>query len=220
MTTRSVLHLHTTLACGVLAAAMLATGCTTSHANQPADTEPTSTYSDWWPTASSTPTVTPSPTRPPWTATPASPQLYSQAFDVYNTFIQEYFEIRSAGGMDELPPGLAKILTGDAAKVVLALFRDQKATRVWDGTPQFAVTATAPVTDHLPDGTLVALEACEDTWGAAVFDKQGHEITDGGDFTDVSFYYFQRNDSGDLVIFQVGYLGKLGTNGGTPCPLS
>jgi hypothetical protein len=187
--------------------------------------DPAITPSGWTPPPSTTPTRTPTATPTPgaWTATPTQPDLYDQAFAVYNTFYRGYVEAQVAGGIDDLSeiPELNETLTGRAAARVLATLSYRKNNLTWDGLPQFRVSASQPITDGVPDGTLVGLMACEDTWGAATYNKAGQEVSDDGTFTEVHAYYFQKNDQGALVIFETGMLPNSSDDiGGDTCPIN
>jgi hypothetical protein len=142
-----------------------------------------------------------------WTATPLNNNLYQQALAIYQTFFLYDTRARSMGGVDEMPPQLAPLLMGNAYGETLGAYRFIKDNYVLDGTPQFATTATMEITDKVPDGTVVAVGACEDTWGAVTYDKAGHELTDDGVITSVNSYYFKYNDQGDLAIFEFGNYG-------------
>ena len=175
--------------------------------------------SSWTPTTKTLPPVSPLPSSTPvsvptWTAAPSSPELYQQALGVYQQYFQLDIAVRSMGGTDEMPPPLAALLTGSAYNKVLALYQFQKAHRRWDGTPNFKVAATAPLSQGLPDGTVVAVQACETEEGAAVFDENGNEISDDGQFITWRGYAFQFNDQQALVIFEA-WGGRVAT-----CPIS
>jgi len=140
---------------------------------------------------------------PPWTNAPSDPDLYPQAYQTYLQFAAENMTVVRDGGADQMPPEVGKFLVGNAYSIMEAIYRFQKDNMVTDGTTQFSLPAIAPLTEDVPDGTVVALQACEAEWGAATYDKNGNQLSDDGQFMNLSYYYFRYDDQGNLIIFQI-----------------
>jgi hypothetical protein len=98
--------------------------------------------------------------------------------------------------------------TSSAASVAVTAIGSVTAT-ITGGTPVMATWTATPLNNNLYQQALAIYQTffTWDTWGAAVFDKQGHELNDDGVFTDVNSYYFKYNDQGDLAIFEFGNYG-------------
>ena len=166
-----------------------------------------------------TPSATPTPTKAaPTTAylknvATASPELYQQAYDVYVQYFTYDASLQMDGGADELPPQLAAVLTGEALTEETQIHQQaKKAGLHWTGTPTLRTVKVAQMFDRVPVGTTIALQACEETSGAPLWDGNGREISDGSPVLVEHRYYMKYNNQHQLVIYDLaGGLERLQT---------
>ena len=214
-------------AAAACALAVLAAGCardavpptwtptsppTTDLPAQTPSTTPTPTPSTALP--SDTPSTTPTPTKAaPTTAylkdvATASPQLYQEALDVYNIYFAYDSAVQMDGGADELPPELMEVLVGEARDKITTLMQQAKKEGLhWDGHPRFESRKVAQLMTYVPVGTTIALQACEVTSGANLWDSNGEKLMDASPTMLLYRYYMKYNNQHQLVIYNL--------NGGT-----
>ncbi|MCL1841307.1 MAG: hypothetical protein FWF75_06135 [Propionibacteriaceae bacterium] len=181
----------------VCAVAVVASGCST----RPSDTGftgPTVFLPVLSPSAAS------SSTGPDYqTAVPtASPKLYQQAHDVYMQFFTYDAALQQDGGADQLPPQLTAVLAGDALKTETAIHKAAKANGFhWvGGVPKIWTVKVAQLFDEVPRGTVIALQACEESSGAQLFRGDGTQLSDGRPTIVVYHYFLKYDDQHQLVI--------------------
>jgi len=184
-------------AAAVCAVALLASSCST-HPSDTAFTGPTVFLP--------MPSPTSSPTGPDYqTDVPtASAQLYQQAHDVYVIYLTYDAGLQQDGGATELPPELKAILTGAALSKETNLHQQAKQAGLrWVGTPTIRTVKVAQLFDKVPSGTVIALQACEETSGAQLWDGSGHELADGRPILLAHHYYMKYNAQHQLVIYNL-----------------
>jgi len=139
------------------------------------------------------------------TPTPTYDQaLYDQAVAVYRVFWTQSTLLDAVGGAATLPPEIAATLTGDAYQAVAAYYAFAlRQGYHWEGSPAFKTTAIAPLVDDAPDGTVVALQTCEEIADAYLFDSQGNMVGDSDYSLDWVRYYFTQDPKQGLVIFDL-----------------
>jgi hypothetical protein len=176
------------------------------------------------PRDSPTPTVAPSSTPDPsdvayqmdpanWTATPTNPELFDQALQVYLNWYADYIYYFNRGGIDQIPPDMAALMTGNFAGLIQVVLQHREQV-TYDGTPQFTLEKQQPLTEDVPDGTVVALQVCEEQSGAASYDANGQQVATDGVYLTWARYYFKYDDQGQLVIFEYNGTGE------ASCPLT
>ena len=146
----------------------------------------------------------------------ASPELYKQALTLYQSYFAYDCALQKMGGADELPPELTAMLTGDALTKETQVHQHAKALGFrWDGSPNFQTFKVAQLTTYVPLDTVIALQACQVTSGAKLFQGNGTELADGSPVMGLHRYYMRYNAQHDLVIYDL--------NGGTEridsCPI-
>ena len=183
--------------------ALAGAGCApAAESPTPTWTFPTVTLTAPPNTRTATPTRTPTPTPTP---TPTYDQaLYDQAVAVRQTFWMESTLLYAAGGVDTLPPEMAAVLTGEAYTAVATYYAFAlREGYHWEGSPQFSTTSIAPLYGATPDGTIVAIQTCEEIANAYLFDNQGNMVGDSDYSLDWVRYYFSQDPQRGLVIFDL-----------------
>ena len=184
------------------AVALLLTACAGNH----------STPEPWTPSAP--PATTPaSPAASSDTPDPsiqatvpaASAELYKQAEQLYNLYYTAESSLEADGGAEQLPPQLASVLTGNALRVETAIHQTAKKNGYhWvDGKPTFQTAKMAQLTTDVPNGTVIAMKACEVTAGAKLVEADGTLLFDGGPVMVVHYYFMEHNDQNQLVIYRI-----------------
>jgi len=195
------------VACGLLVA-----GCTGRTPVQPSPTLSLKTVYIGAPTptgipASPTPTTIASPS-PTTTPTPTQ-SLYDQAVAVYQVFYDEQARILAAGGAETLPPEMAAVLSDTAVGLMTGAFSGMRQHGIhYVGTPQFSLLSVRPYAADMPDGTVVAVETCEEIAGASLYDKDGVRLEDSNDNLYSYRAFLKYNEKHRLVIFTIegGYV--------------
>ena len=184
------------------AVALLLTGCAGDH----------STPDPWTPSAP--PATTPaSPVPSSDTPDPdiqatvptASAQLLLQAKQLYMQYYTYETTLERQGGADQLPAPMAALLTGHALDDTTKIMQQAKKAGVhWvDGTPQYQVVKVAQLLQDVPNGTVIALQACEQSGGAKLALADGTKLSDGATAIFMHQYFMGYNDEHDLVIFNI-----------------
>jgi len=188
-------------AAAVCALALLASSCST----RPSDTRFTG------PTVFSPLSPSPAPSSdtpdPDIQATvpTASAQLLLQAKQLYMQYYTYETMLERQGGADQLPAPMAALLTGNALTNMTKIMQHAKELGLhWvDGTPQYQVINVAQLRDNVPQGTPIALQACEQLSGAKLFEGNGKQLLDGSPVLVVHQYYMNYDDQHQLVITDV-----------------
>ena len=152
-------------------------------------TAPTQTRTVPVPTTS---TVTPSPT----------PSLYDQAVEVYNRYHEQDVKLLLAGGAETLPPEMVELLTDGALDMATAGYAAIKAEGYHlVGDPRFQVIWVRPYAGDLLEGTVVALETCEELTGARWQSGDGTHIDQWDHYLKTYRHFFRYDDQDRLVMF-------------------
>ena len=182
--------------------ALGAAGCTGKHTPPPTPTFPTVYISVPTRTTTTAPTTPASPTHTPTPTPTPTVSLYDQAVEVYYRYHEQDVKLALAGGADTLPPEMADLLTGEARIMEMASFAALKGGGYHlVGDPAFQVVWVRPYTKDLPDGTVVAVEACEAVDGARWQSGDGAQTDEGDHYLYAHQYFFRYDDRHRLVIF-------------------
>ena len=179
----------------------LSAGCTGQAAPPPTWSGPT-VYIE---VPTRTETVPAPPVASATTATPTPDQtLYDQAVEVYHQFYEQDVKLQLAGGADALPPEMAELLTDTALLLLEAGYAAIKKDGYHlVGDPQFEVVWIRPYTGDLLEGTVVALETCEEMDGARWQSGDGTHTDRWDHYLSSHRYFFRHNDQQRLVMFGV-----------------
>jgi len=135
----------------------------------------------------------------------ASAELFKQAQQLYNLYYNAESSLEADGGAEQLPPQLASLLTGDALQVETAIHQTakQRGFHWTDGKPSFQTVKMAQLTTDVPNGTVIALKACEVTAGARLLESDGTQLLDGSPVLVVHHYFMEYDAQHQLVIYRI-----------------
>jgi len=135
----------------------------------------------------------------------ASAQLYKQAEQLYTQYYTAESALESMGGAEQLPPQVASLLTGEALAKVSAIHKSAKENGFhWvDGKPAFQTAKMAQLTTDIPNGTVIAIQACEITVGAKLVKGDGTVLLDAAPVMLVHHYFMDYNEQHQLVIYNL-----------------
>jgi len=135
----------------------------------------------------------------------ASAQLLLQAKQLYMQYYTYETSLERQGGADQLPAPMAALLSGRAlTDMTKTMQQAKKAGLHWvDGTEQYQVVKVVQLLDDVPNGTVIALQACEQSGGARLVHGDGTELSDASTAIFVHHYFMKYNDQHQLVITDI-----------------
>ena len=152
------------------------------------------------PTPVVTTSKTPSPSGP---ASLSDAELYALAVSQYEKLFAIINEIELQGGAISLPDAARTVLMDPAWSAVDDEYRGMLLSGDrYSGTPRFGLDAVARLTPNtVPEGTLVALETCESSQGAALVATDGTIVHDESLVIINRRAYFRLDVDGQLKVF-------------------